>query len=123
MDARFESRVEAAAEWLMSDDSAYEHDRDAALHTAREMLTIGDQVEARFEAASQRAIKILETHEKRLDKVSALLEEVFWGTDISGSYAAYKIVDCWLKDPANRATMKELLELWEEPEVPPAAGG
>jgi hypothetical protein len=60
MTARFEARVEAAAEWLMSDDSAYEHNRDAALRAAREMLTIGDQIEARFEAACQRAIHALD---------------------------------------------------------------
>jgi hypothetical protein len=60
MNARFEARVEAAAEWLMSDDSAYEHNRDAALRAAREMLTIGDQIEARFEAAFQRAIHALD---------------------------------------------------------------
>lgn len=53
MNARFKSRVEAAAEWLMGDDSAYEHNREAALRAAREMLTIGDQIEARFEAAFQ----------------------------------------------------------------------
>jgi hypothetical protein len=46
MNSRFETRVEAAAEWLMADDSAYEHNREAAIRAAREMLTIGDQIES-----------------------------------------------------------------------------
>lgn len=61
MDARFESRVEAAAGWLMADDSAYEHNRDAALRAAREMLTIGDQIEAKFEAAYQRSLQAFDS--------------------------------------------------------------
>lgn len=60
MDARREARIEAMAEWLMSDDSAYEQNRDAALRAAREMLRVADEVEAKFEAACQRGLTILD---------------------------------------------------------------
>lgn len=59
-DARFGARVEAAAAWLMSDDSAYEHNREAAIRAASEMLRIGDEVEAEFELAYKRALAILD---------------------------------------------------------------
>ena len=58
-DARTLSRIDAAAEWLMSDDTAYEHNPEAAQRAARSMLAAADEIEARFEAASQRAIAIL----------------------------------------------------------------
>lgn len=62
--ARLEARIEAAAAWLQSDDSAYEHNREAALRAAQEMLRIADEIEYKFEAATQRAIAILDRQER-----------------------------------------------------------
>jgi hypothetical protein len=59
---RLDARIEAAADWLQSDDSAYEHDREAAIRAAREMLRVSDEVEAKFEAAYQRALATLKDY-------------------------------------------------------------
>lgn len=40
----FQARVNAAAEWLMSDDTAYDHNREGAIRAATAMLTIGDRM-------------------------------------------------------------------------------
>lgn len=48
-----EARIEAAATWFQSDDSAYENEPDAAKRAAREMLRVADEIEARFEAATR----------------------------------------------------------------------
>jgi hypothetical protein len=58
--ARLEARIKEAAAWLIGDDSAYALDREAALRAARYMLAAADQIEARMEAAYQRAIAIMD---------------------------------------------------------------
>lgn len=47
-DTALEARIKAAADWLQSDDSAYEHDREAAMRAAREMLRVSDEIDVGY---------------------------------------------------------------------------
>ena len=50
------ARIEAAADWLQSDDSAYEQDREAAMRAAREMLRVSDEEIGRLRSLLQEVV-------------------------------------------------------------------